>query len=169
MLRFEVLGTDAIELETVVLSSEVAAGTIVVAEEHPTVAVELTFGAFRLQYRFEAVQTGLADFTVLWLPATQRLFLGGKRQSCVVNVLSGAVEHRFEHCLFWSFSEVDGGVLESGELDCLLRGTSGEILAHAPVDPPWEMHPEPEGYRFESLVHGTTWLRFPKTGASPEK
>lgn len=158
--------TDAPELQLESLDAippDAPPGVLVIAEVRANVAVNVKLGGFRLQYRFENQPIGLADFNVLWRPKTGKLFLGGKRQSCVVDVATGTVEHVFEHCLFWHFSDGRPGyVLETGELDCLIRRDDGTIVAHAPVDPPWESHDEPDGYRFESLVHGTTHLRYPR-------
>jgi hypothetical protein len=167
MLRLEVLNSEGADLEVVESTrGEMTAGALLISEathSGRSAAVDLRIGAFHLQYRFEQWPTGLVDFTALWIPQTQRLFLGGKRQSCVVNIATSTVEHCFEHCLFWSFavSERPGFVLETGELDCLLRQDDGQIVARAPVDPPWEIHALPDGYRFESIVHGTTFLRYP--------
>lgn len=162
-MRFEITDCPDVELEPVpTLPREAPPGTLVITEPKANAAVNLKLGSFRLQYRLADMSTGLADFSVLWRPATRRLFLGGKRQSCVVNVDTGTVEHVFEHCLFWGFSDGRPGyVLETGELDCLLRRDDGEIVARTAVDPPWELHHEPDGYRFESMVMGSTFLRYP--------
>jgi hypothetical protein len=147
MLRFKILNSEA-DLEIVESPpGEIAAWALLISEPtrgRPSAAVDLRLGAFRLQYRFEELPTGLVDFTALWVPQTQRLFLCGKRQSCVVNIATSTVEHLFEHYLFWSSASARPGfVLETGELDCLLRQDDGQIVAQVPVDPPWEMHGSP--------------------------
>lgn len=163
-MRFEVTDAPEVELEALdVLLKEAPADTLIISEPNADAGVNVKLGALRLQYRFENIPTGLVDFSVLWRPKTGRLFLGGKRQSCVVNVATRTVEHVFEHCLFWGFSDGRPGfVLETGELDCLIRRDDGEIIARTTVDPPWELHHEPDGYRFESIVNGTTYLRYPR-------
>jgi len=129
----------------------------------PDHAVHLDVGGLHIWYRLEAIPTGLVDLTVMYVEATARLFLGGQRLSCVVDVARAVVEHRFEHCLFWGFDRATrpGFVLETGELDCLFRGLDGRVLAQTAVDPPWERHVEAAGVRFESMVLGTTFLAFP--------
>ena len=54
-----------------------------------------------------------------------------------------------------------GYVLEQGELACYLRAETGEVLAEAPVDPPYDLFETDEGIRFESICVGEQWLRFP--------
>lgn len=138
---------------------------LVVVDDERTAdhTVRLDVDGFRVWYLLEAIPTGLVDLTVMFVEETARLFLGGKRLSCVVDVARGVVEHRFEHCLFWGFDRATrpGFVYEAGELDCLFRGLDGRVLGHVPVDPPWDCQPEAGGLRFESMVHGTTFLAFP--------
>lgn len=109
--------------------------------------------------------SGLADVTLLYVEETGCLFLGATRTSCVVDLARAAIEHRFEHCLFWGFNRTTrpGWILETGELDCLFRALDGRVVAQVPVDPPWESTVEPQGVRFQSDVHGTTFLPFPDT------
>jgi hypothetical protein len=107
--------------------------------------------------------SGLADLTLMLVDETGRLFVGAKRTSCVVDLERRMVAHAFDHCLFWGFDRTTrpGWILETGELDCLFRALDGRVLTQVPVDPPWESVVEADGVRFQSIVHGTTFLKFP--------
>lgn len=120
-------------------------------------------GSLRVRYGLEFFSTGIVDLTVLHLADMNRLLLGGKRQSCVIDLVTDEVEHEFEHCLFWGFDDTSlpGYVLETGELDCALRGRDGRILSTCNVDPPWDMHLEENRVRFESMTMGTSFLEVP--------
>ncbi len=116
-----------------------------------------------IYYYFEAYSSGLQDFTVLVIPETHTVLIGGKKKSCSVNMINKKTENEFEHCLFWDFSLLNNGyVFESGELDCILRDRSGKIIDKVPVDPPWESDLKDDGIRFSSTLYGETFLRFPK-------
>lgn len=120
-----------------------------------------------IYYYFEAYSSGLQDFTLLAIPETHTVLIGGKKKSFSVNMINKKAENEFEHCLFWDFSVLNNGyVFESGELDCLLRDMSGKIIDKVPVDPPWESNFKDDGIRFSSIVSGETFLRFPKSDNS---
>ncbi len=118
----------------------------------------------RIRYELELRGTGPQDLVVLHVEETGRFFLGGHQSSCVIDLKTMTVEHGFEHCLFWGFDRQTrpGFVLETGELDCLFRALDGRVLGKVPVDPPWLMFEEPGGLRFESIVHGSQFLPFPR-------
>lgn len=101
------------------------------------------------------------SFEVLLIEETFTLFLGAASVVAVVGLsdLRPISQHRTGE--FWGFERKDGYVLEFGELDCFLYDLHGETLAHASVDPPYETYETYEGIRFESLVFGTQWLRYP--------
>jgi hypothetical protein len=102
-----------------------------------------------IRYDLEFIPSGLVNLTVMEVPESGRIFLGGQRRSCVVDLAAKSVEHVFEHCLCWGFSRDSwpNVVLETGELDCLWRALDGRILGHVSVDPPWEMHSDERGVR----------------------
>ena len=127
------------------------------------VVVLLDVSGARIRYELDLQNSGLCDLTIMNVEETSRLFLGGHRASCVVDLATMTAGHRFEHCLFWGFDRDTrpGFVLETGELDCLFRGLDGRVLGHVPVDPPWETFAEPGGIRFESIVYGSQFLPFP--------
>ncbi len=106
---------------------------------------------------------GECDIAIFSLSERIRILLAGKKKSCRINLLDGTVDNVFEHFLFWAFILLDNGLIfEQGELDCLLRDKEGNILDQVPVDPPYEVHYELDGIRFESIVYGTTKLIYPK-------
>ena len=148
--------------------SEAVADELQIVDREPdevTHVVRLELGgALRVRYSLSAHSTGLVDLTVMHIASTNRLFLGGKRKSCVVDVEEERLEHEYEHCLFWGFDPVTlpGFVLETGELDCLLRSLDGAVLGHCSVDPPWEMYVEEGRVRFESSAQGTSFLPLPQ-------
>lgn len=116
-----------------------------------------------IHYYLESFNIGLTDLTIYAIPKTQTVLIGGKRKSCSIDMVTGRVEHEFEHCLFWDFSLLENCyVLETGELDCLLRDGRGRIVAQTAVDPPWESFYEADGIRFNSIVHGETFLKYPR-------
>ncbi|MHA0858398.1 hypothetical protein [Paenibacillus sp. CMAA1364] len=101
--------------------------------------------------------------TIFCLEDTQTILIGSKKKSCAINLITRTVEYEFSHCLFWDFTELKNGlILETGELDCMLRNINGKIIAQVPVDPPYEIFHEEDGIRFESIVYGTTYLKYPK-------
>jgi len=105
---------------------------------------------------------GVNDLTVFCSEETRTIFIGGKKKSFTINMNTNQISNEFEHCLFWDFNILSNGlILETGELDCLLRDRNRTILSHAPVDPPYEIFDEEDGIRFNSIVHGTTYLKFP--------
>jgi hypothetical protein len=92
---------------------------------------------------------------------SEALFLGVGTLAAAVRLRAREVVGQHDVDLFWSFRRSGEYVLELGELACFLRAASGELLAEAPVDPPYEIHESSEGVRFESPVYGTQWLHYP--------
>ncbi len=107
-------------------------------------------------------QFGLNDITIQYIEDTRKLLVAGKRKSFVIDLIQHSVSDDFTHDLFWDITQLNNGyILETGELDCLLRDESGAILDRVPVDPPYETFFEDDGIRFESIVYGTTKLKYP--------
>jgi len=106
---------------------------------------------------------GENDLAIKFLVSKEKILLAGKKRSCRINLSDGFIDNTFEHFLFWDFVLLDNGlILEQGEVDCLLRDQDGVIIDYAPVDPPYEVYYEEEGIKFESIVYGTTRLKYPK-------
>lgn len=93
---------------------------------------------------------------------TQTLFVGAHTVAAAVQIRKRQIVDQHTVTLVWSFQLEGEYVLELGELDVFLRRRTGEIIASAPVDPPYDMTRTPEGLRFDSPVYGEKWLRFPK-------
>jgi hypothetical protein len=136
------------------------------AAEDATARVRIEVLGFGIALRTPSWRTGLADLTLMFVDETRLLFLGAKRMSCAVDLARSQVAHVFEHTLFWGFDRTTrpGWILETGELDCLFRALDGRVVAQVPVDPPWESTVDTHGIRFESMVNGVTFLRFPDAG-----
>jgi hypothetical protein len=130
--------------------------------EIDTIIEILVDNFFFIYYYMGSYNTGLQDLTLLFIDNTNTLFIGGKRKSCSINIIEKVIDNEFEHYLFWDFDILDNGyVLETGELDCLLRNQKGVILNQVPVDPPWESFYDEDGIIFESIVYGKQFLKFP--------
>lgn len=106
-------------------------------------------------------QSDARGIALLFNRTTKTLFVGAETFAAAVDLQSGRVIDAHTVILFWSFREAGSFVIELGEVDCFLRGGTGEILGEAPVDPPYEIFETPEGVRFESPTMGTQWLHFP--------
>ena len=119
---------------------------------------------FLIYYHYYPFNTGLHHLTVYI--RENIIFIAGQRKSCTIDILTNKVENEFDHALFWDFDEIrEGLILESGELDCLLRDENGKITDKAYVEPPYEMFEECDRLRFEfeSIIEGgRTYLNFPK-------
>lgn len=102
-----------------------------------------------------------SEVGLLFCQETQTLFVGAATFAAAVRLDEKKVIDEHVVDLFWSFQRSGGYVLELGELACYLRTLTGRIIGEAPVDPPYELFETPEGVRFESIVMGTQWLRFP--------
>ncbi len=158
-------------IEPAPFAIEIAAGVerkgeLVIVDGKPEDAdayVRIDTGAFAFGVRMWMFPTGLPDLSVMYVAETHRLFVGAKVSSFVIDLARGAVEHTFEHTMFWGFdrSTRPGFVLETGELDCLFRALDGRVLDCTSVDPPWESFVEAGGVRFQSCVLGRTFLPFP--------
>src|SRR5215470_8238861 len=127
-----------IEATTVDISIEVAGeprrGDLEIidgADHEASARVRIEILGTGILLRTPTWSTGLADVTLLYVEETGRLFLGAMRTSCVVDLARAAIEHRFEHCLFWGFNRTTrpGWILETGELDCLFRALDGRVVA----------------------------------------
>jgi hypothetical protein len=94
---------------------------------------------------------------------TQTLFVGAATVAAAVRIPKRHVISQHKVTLFWHFEPEGDYVVQLGELDVFLHRRTGEIVARAPVDPPYDMTRTPEGIRFDSPVYGTQWLRFPDT------
>jgi len=99
---------------------------------------------------------------ILFDDPSSTLFVGAGTVAAAVNLRTRQMIDQHTVLLFWGFQRVGQYVLELGEITCFLRAPTGQIVADAPVDPPYEVHQTPEGVRLSSGVAGTTWLRFPR-------
>lgn len=97
---------------------------------------------------------------LLYVPETGVLFLGCGSLSARVAVQQRRLLDVKNICLFWGFSRHKDFVLETGELECFLYSLSGAEISTTAVDPPYEIDVTENGIKFESIVLGTTWLRF---------
>lgn len=93
---------------------------------------------------------------------TQTLFVGAATVAAAVRIPKRHVISQHKVALFWSFQPEGDYVLQLGELEVFLHARTGEIIASAPVDPPYDITRTAEGIRFDSPVYGEQWLRFPK-------
>ena len=107
---------------------------------------------------------GAVSFELLLVEQTGTLFLGAVSAVAVVDIttMRPVSQHRTEG--FWGFERKDAHVLELGEFNCFLYDLRGAVLGHAPVDPPYDTYETNDGIRFESIVFGTRWLRYPAGG-----
>lgn len=94
---------------------------------------------------------------------SRTLFLGAGSFAAAVSLKDRKIVDEHTVFLFWGYQQCGEYVIELGELSCYLRTLSGEVLAEASVDPPYDMSVTAEGIRFESIVMGTQWLHFPKS------
>ena len=143
-----------------------SSGELVITAARPDdvdVAVLIDAGGVAVRFETSTRLPCPELLTVLHSAETGRLFVGGGERSCVVNLAAKAVEHMFEHCLFWGF-EVGprpGLILETGELDCLFRALDGSVASQVSVEPPWESTVEIDGIHFAVAGVGTRVLLFP--------
>lgn len=103
----------------------------------------------------------LEQIALLLVASTNTLFLGMRTLAAAVRLTTGEIVDAHEVFATWSFQQTRGYVLEQGELACYLRAETGEVLAEAAVDPPYDLFETDEGIRFESICVGEQWLRFP--------
>lgn len=103
------------------------------------------------------------DFGILLVEETGLLFLGAGTYSGVIDLNRLLIIQEKVVDSFWHYERVSDWILELGELDCFLYNKAGSQVDCAPVDPPYEYTVTPDGIRFECIVYGTQWLRFPKT------
>ncbi|MBL4702894.1 MAG: hypothetical protein JKY54_00095 [Flavobacteriales bacterium] len=93
---------------------------------------------------------GLQDLAILLIEETETLFIGGKSNSIVVDLIEGKTKDEFQHFLFWGFRISSNGqyILDEGETDCLLRDKSGKILNQVDVEPPYEAQDVENGVKY---------------------
>ena len=103
-------------------------------------------------------------WVILYVPETGILFLGCGSISARVSTREIKLIDIDNVCLFWSLSRHKEYVLETGELECFLYSLSGEKVSSTAVDPPYEMEVTDNGIKFESIVLGSTWLRYESNG-----
>ncbi len=115
-------------------------------------------------YVFWESHSSADSFEVLFAPETDVLFIGCGSISARVSTNESKLVGLESLCLFWSFRRHKDYVLETGELECFLYTLDGEKVSSTSVDPPYEMKMLTEGIKFESIVVGTTWLRYPNNG-----
>lgn len=101
---------------------------------------------------------------ILYVPETGVLFIGCGSVSARVCTKTSKVLGSNEVCLFWGFQNHKNYVLETGELECFLYTQAGEKISNTAVDPPYEMEIMEAGIKFESIVLGTTWLKYASNG-----
>ncbi|WP_444904947.1 hypothetical protein ACJJIU_09455 [Microbulbifer sp. CnH-101-E] len=125
---------------------------------------KLTFNDFLTIYVFwDSYPVGVSQ-EILYAPETGVLFIGCGSVSARVSTEESKIIGTENVCLFWGLSRHKGYVLETGELECFLYSLSGEKVSSTDVDPPYEMETTADGIKFESIVVGTTWLRYSSNG-----
>lgn len=101
---------------------------------------------------------------ILFVSETGVLFIGCGSISARICTKTSRVLDTNDICLFWGLENLENYVLETGELECFLYSKSGDQISSAEVDPPYEMKMTEKGIEFESIVHGTTWLKYAGNG-----
>ena len=101
-----------------------------------------------------------SEFHAMYVPETQRLFLGASEMIGVVDLDQNLIVLEEYPLLFWSLERLGDHVVIFGEIECLLCDLFGAVVDRAPVDPPYEIERTPEGILFQSIVAGSTSLRF---------
>lgn len=124
----------------------------------------ITFNDYLTIYIFwESCSSGVSQ-ELLYVPESGVLFLGCGSISARVSTRDSKLLDIENVCLFWGLSRHKDYVLETGELECFLYSLSGEKISSTEVDPPYEMETTEEGIRFDSIVLGSTWLRYKSNG-----
>lgn len=124
----------------------------------------ITFHDYLTIYIFwESCSSGVSQ-ELLYVPETGVLFLGCGSISARVSTRESKLIDTENVCLFWGLSRHKEYVLETGELECFLYSLSGEKISSAAVDPPYEIEVTDSGIKFESMVLGSTWLRYESNG-----
>lgn len=100
------------------------------------------------------------SFEVLYVADTGVLFFGCGNVTGRVCTRTSKLLGLDYVTLFWGLERHKNYVLEMGELECSLYFLDGEKVSKAEVDPPYEVEVQEEGIKFESIVMGTTWLRY---------
>ena len=100
-------------------------------------------------------------FDLLYVPATEMLFVGGGTVSATVDLQSMSLVHQNDVMLFWAFERRRDWVLELGELDCFLYDLTGNQIGAVPADPPYEISETDGGINVVSINAGSQWLDFP--------
>lgn len=124
----------------------------------------ITFNDYLTIYIFWESCSSDVSQEILYVPETGILFLGCGSISARVSTREIKLIDIDNVCLFWSLSRHKEYVLETGELECFLYSLSGEKVSSTAVDPPYEMEVTDNGIKFESIVLGSTWLRYESNG-----
>lgn len=101
-------------------------------------------------------------FELLYIPATQTLFVGGGAYSAAIDIDAMSVIRQNEIMLFEGFQRHGQFVLELGELDCSLYDLHATLIDRTPVDPPYEIIKTDRGINLVSTMGHSSSLIFPK-------
>jgi hypothetical protein len=102
------------------------------------------------------------SLSVLYVPETSVLFIGGGTFSATIDVHSMKVVHQHKVLLFWSFQHVPHSILELGEDECFLYNINGELIGSVPVDPPYDVVEQENAVEFVTTLFGVQRLAFPE-------
>lgn len=129
------------------------------SSDNNTLSTITVNGNLTIRVFWESSQTGVSQ-EILFVPETGILFLGCGSISARISTKENKLVGFEDVFLFWGLDRHKYYVLETGELECFLYSLSGDKISTADVDPPYEMEVKKEGIRFDSIVHGTTWLKY---------
>jgi len=124
----------------------------------------VTFNDYLKVFVFWESFSSAESFEVLYIPETGVLFLGCGTLSARVSTKESRIIDIDTACLFWGIDRHKEYVLETGELECFLYSLDGSKISSTAVDPPYEMEITEQGIKFESIVVGTTWLKYSGNG-----
>lgn len=124
----------------------------------------ITFNDYLKVFVYWESFSSAESFEVLYIPETGILFLGASAISAQISTRESKLIGIEFPCLFWSLERHKSFVLESGELECFLYDKHGKKVSSTAVDPPYEMEVTDKGIKYESIVMGTTWLRYDGKG-----
>lgn len=120
----------------------------------------ITFNDYLTIHLFwEHCSSGVSQ-EILYVPETGVLFIGCGSISARVSTREQKLIDVNSVALFWSFDRHGNYVLETGEIECFLYSLSGNKIAKADVDSPYETYFTEKGIRFESDFYGSTWLYY---------
>lgn len=111
-------------------------------------------------YIFWETHSSAESVEILYVSETGVIFIGCDRVSARINTKNSSLIDIDDVELFWGLDRHNDYVLETGELQCFLYSLDGKKISSAEVDPPYEMEFHDSGIKFESIVMGTTWLKF---------